>query len=136
MSGVSNERVHDQRMHQMRRCHIGLGVVAAVLAFSLSGGRASAQQTTPQQPYGYATPQTPYASPQGGGAGCYPQRAGCQVFVCPNPCQAGPAAYQAYQAQIPPIQSPPSGNEAPAWVVQNELPPPPAQNVVIYRNCY
>jgi hypothetical protein len=120
----------------MRRCYIGLA--AAVLAIASGGGRANAQQAAPQQPqtYGYATPQTPYPSGQGGGMGCYPQRVGCQVYVCPNPCQAGPSAYQAYQAQIPPIQPPPAGNEVPVWVVQSELPPPPAQNVVIYRNCY
>src|SRR5262249_18880845 len=76
-------------MHQMRRSHIGLGLAAAVLALSLGADRANAQQT-----YGYGSPQTPYASPQGGppAAGCQPERIGCYVNVCPIPCmntQAG-----------------------------------------------
>jgi hypothetical protein len=117
----------------MRKCHIA--IAAAALAFALGGGRANAQQATAQQPqtYGYASPQAPYPSGQSGVA-CYPQRVGCQVFVCPNPCQSSSAG-QAIQGQIPPIQPPPSCQAASAVIVQNEL-APPVQNVVIYRNCY
>jgi hypothetical protein len=124
-------------MHQMRRCHIGLA--AAVLAFALGEGRANAQQAAPQQPqtYGYATPQAPYASGQSGASACYPERIGCQVFVCPNPCMPSTStACQQIQAQIPPIRPAPACHEVPVCVIQDELPPPPPRNVVIYRNCY
>jgi hypothetical protein len=103
-----------------------------IAALAVSGGQASAQY------YGYASPQGQMPSGQGGNA-CYPERHGCQVVVCPPPCQPtasgqASAASQAVLGQVPPVQPLPSCHGIPPIV--NELPPQPPVTVDIWRNHY
>jgi hypothetical protein len=98
----------------------------AIAAFAiLAGGQQATAQEASGQFYGYTSQQAPL--PSGQGSGCYVEKWGCHVEVCPPP------ACHNVQLPVPGLEIPSCQN---AYVIVNEGPPQQPQTITVFRNHY